>query len=48
MSIKENVKLGNPMASDEEVISSLKSANAYDFLMKHEAGIELNAGAAGN
>jgi subfamily B ATP-binding cassette protein MsbA len=40
--------MGKPGASDEEVVSSLKKANAYDFLMKHEAGINLNAGAAGN
>ena len=42
------MKLGNPNATDEEVVDSLKKANAYDFLMKHEAGIDLNAGAAGN
>ena len=46
--IKENVRLGNPKATDEEIIVALKKANAYDFLMKHEAGIDLNAGAAGN
>lgn len=47
-SIKENVRLGNPKATDKEVEEALKKANAYDFLMKHEAGIDLNAGAAGN
>lgn len=40
--------MGRPDATEEEVITSLKSANAYDFLMKHDAGIYLNAGAAGN
>ena len=40
--------MGKPGSSDEEVITSLKKANAYDFLMKHDAGIDLNAGSAGN
>lgn len=40
--------MGNPEATDEEIVTALKSANAYDFLIKHDAGIDLNAGAAGN
>ena len=48
ISIKENVRLGNPKATDEEIEVALKKANAYDFLMKHDDGINLNAGAAGN
>ena len=39
--------MGNPIATEEEVITCLKKANAYDFLMKHEAGINLHVGAAG-
>jgi len=41
------VKLGKPDATDEEIISALKKANAYDFLLKHEAGIDLHVGASG-
>jgi ATP-binding cassette subfamily B (MDR/TAP) protein 1 len=45
--IKQNILMGNPAATDEEIITALKKANAYDFLMKHEAGIDLHVGAAG-
>jgi ABC-type multidrug transport system fused ATPase/permease subunit len=45
--IKENVKLGNPTASDEEIVTSLKKANAWEFIQKHEQGIDLHVGAAG-
>ena len=30
--IKENIKYGNPNASDEEVINAAKIANAHDFI----------------
>ena len=39
--------MGNPSATEQDVITALKKANAYDFLMKHEAGINLHVGAAG-
>ena len=35
-----------PDATDEDIISSLKKANAYDFIMKHEDGINLHVGAS--
>jgi ABC-type multidrug transport system fused ATPase/permease subunit len=31
-SIKENMLLAKPDASDEEIIQALKDANAYDFI----------------
>ena len=31
-SIRENLLLANPNASDEEIELALKSANAYDFV----------------
>lgn len=46
-SIKENIKLGSPHAKDEEIISALKKANAWEFIERHEAGIDLHVGAAG-
>ena len=39
--------MGYPEATDEQIITALKKANAYDFLMKHDAGINLHVGAAG-
>jgi ABC-type multidrug transport system fused ATPase/permease subunit len=36
-----------PEASDESIIKALKNANAYDFIMKHEAGIDLHVGQSG-
>lgn len=32
MTIKENILYGCPDATDEEVITALKSANAWDFI----------------
>ena len=31
--IKQNMLLGNPEATEEDIISALKKANAYDFIM---------------
>ena len=31
--IKENIKFGKENASDEEIITAAKSANAHDFIM---------------
>ena len=47
-SIKENLLYGKPDATDEEIISALKSANAYDFITeKLSQGINTNVGNAG-
>ena len=45
--IKENIKLGNPYATDEEIEVALRKANAWDFINKHETGINLHVGASG-
>lgn len=34
ISIKENILMGNESATDEELVSAAKSANAHDFIMK--------------
>ena len=49
MSIKENLLYGKPDATEEEVISALKSANAWDFIQKKmsEQGIHTNVGNSG-
>ena len=38
VSIMDNIRYGNPDASDEEVIQAAKLANAHDFIMKLEKG----------
>lgn len=32
--IKENIRYGNPEATDEEVIEAAKLANAHEFIMR--------------
>ena len=46
-SIKNNILLGKPTATDEEIISALKIANAYEFVKDLPNGIETNIGDAG-
>lgn len=38
--IRDNIKWGNPNASDEEIIAALKTAQAYDFVMQKEGTID--------
>ncbi|ALJ06398.1 antibiotic ABC transporter ATP-binding protein [Pseudalgibacter alginicilyticus] len=47
-SIKNNLKLGNENATDEQVIESLKIANAWEFIKELPLGIETNIGDSGN
>ncbi|MBD3582786.1 ABC transporter ATP-binding protein [Flavobacterium selenitireducens] len=46
--IKANVSLGRPNATDDEVIEALKVANAYEFVKDLPDGIMTNIGDAGN
>lgn len=45
--IKENVLYGRPDATDKEVVTALKQANAYDFVMKFKNGINSEIGERG-
>lgn len=47
-SIKENIRLGNPLASDEEVYAAAKDACCDAFIRKLEKGYNTAAGEAGN
>ncbi len=47
-SIKNNLKLGNENASDDEVIEALKVANAWEFVKDLPDGIDANIGDSGN
>ncbi len=46
-SIKENIKLGKPNASDEDIKTALMKANAWKFIEDKKQGIDLHVGAAG-
>ena len=46
--IKENILLGNPDATDADIIDALKIANAYEFVKDLPNGIYTNIGDAGN
>ncbi len=46
--IKANIALGKPDATDDEIIEALKIANAYEFVENLPNGIHTNIGDAGN
>lgn len=47
-SIKENIRLGNISATDEEVYTAAKLAQCHDFITELEHGYDTGAGDAGN
>jgi subfamily B ATP-binding cassette protein MsbA len=47
-SIKNNIKLGNDNATDEQVVEALKIANAWEFVKDLPNGIDTNIGDSGN
>jgi subfamily B ATP-binding cassette protein MsbA len=46
--ISNNIKLGKPNATDEEVTHAAKVANAHNFIMQKENGYETNIGDRGS
>jgi len=46
-SVMENILLGNPTASEEEVIEAAKAANAHDFIMNLPEGYHTKVGERG-
>lgn len=47
-SIKNNLLIGKPGATDEEIIQALKIANAYEFVKDLKEGIHTNIGDSGS
>lgn len=47
-SIMENIRMGKPSASDEEVIKIAKIAQCHGFIMQTEKGYDTNVGDAGS
>jgi len=46
-SIKDNITISEPFATDEEILRSSKIAGVHDFLGKHESGYDLIVGERG-
>ena len=47
-SIRENIRMGNPAATDEEVETAAKAAHCHEFIMQLEQGYDTMAGDAGD
>lgn len=47
-SIRDNIRMGNPKATDMEVEKAAKAANCHDFIMALEQGYNTMAGDAGD
>ncbi len=45
--IRENLKWGNEAATEEEIVSACKAAQAYDFIMSFPDGLEMDLGQGG-
>ena len=45
--IKDNISAGNPLASESEIISAVKIANAYEFIVKLPEGLNTEIGEKG-
>ena len=46
-SIKENIKIGNPNARDEEIIEAAKAASCHNFIMELKDGYDTKVGDGG-
>lgn len=47
-SVMENIRIGRPDASDEEIIEAAKMANAHEFIIQLEDGYDTSVGERGN
>ena len=47
MSVMENIRLGNPKATDTQVIEAAKACGCHDFILQLENGYQTICGGAG-
>ncbi|MBQ6889180.1 MAG: ABC transporter ATP-binding protein [Lachnospiraceae bacterium] len=47
MTVRENIRMGNPKATDKEVEQVAKASGCYDFIMQLENGFDTVVGGAG-
>ena len=45
--VRDNIKLGKPTATEEEIVEAAKSANAHDFISSFAAGYDTDIGVGG-
>ena len=45
--IRDNIRMGNPLATDEQVDQAARAAGCYDFVMALEQGFETRVGSSG-
>ncbi|MBQ9008459.1 MAG: ABC transporter ATP-binding protein [Clostridia bacterium] len=48
MSVMENIRLGNPQATDEQVMEAAKACGCHDFILQLENGYQTVCGGAGS
>ncbi|TYC63311.1 ABC transporter ATP-binding protein [Rhodobacterales bacterium] len=48
ISVRENIAVGRPSATQEEIVAAAKAANAHDFIMQLPKGYETSPGQGGN
>ena len=46
--IRDNILLGNPNATEKEIIAAAKAANAHDFIMQQGNGYDTDIGSGGS
>ena len=46
--IKDNIRWGDPDATDDQIIEAAKAAQAHDFIMEKEHGYDTELGQGGN
>lgn len=46
--VRENILLGKPAATEEEIIAASKAANAHDFVTSLSSGYDTNIGTGGS
>jgi ATP-binding cassette, subfamily B (MDR/TAP), member 1 len=47
-SVRDNVRLGKPGATDDEIVAACRAANAHEFVTKLSDQYETNIGAGGS
>ncbi|MCR5536687.1 MAG: ABC transporter ATP-binding protein/permease [Succinivibrio sp.] len=47
-SISDNIRYGNPEATEEQIIAAAKAANAHDFIMEFPEGYDFKVGERGD
>jgi ATP-binding cassette subfamily B protein len=46
-SIRDNIRIGNPLASDQDITAAAKAAHAHDFIMGFDEGYDTECGERG-